>query len=174
MDSIEEDLCSGPPKFVDVATIYTSDISETCIEERFEKLICYMNELVNYDIRVEWFYLMMTTNKVGPFLLDHLETMWNFRGGLSNEMKKNIIPPHGCLFYHLGYSRSFNEYYNFATYSKLFLLEHLEKLVYSGNKKLYRKWGLWVVVNALISYFEFKDKTIYNKLMNATDDYREK
>lgn len=166
MDSIEEDLCSGPPKFVDVATIYTSDISETCIEERFEKLICYMNELVNYDIRVEWFY-SMTESNMRHLLLMHLEPMWNFRGGLSSEMKRNIIPPYGFLFTHLGYSKSFNEYYNFATYSKLFLLEHLEKLVYSGNRKLYRKWGICVIVNALISYFEFRDKTIYDKLINA-------
>ena len=114
------------------------------MELRALELFQTINYLGNYS-NAEWF-LNLTHQNLIKFMRELMD-IWNYRVGLSNQIKCNIYPPHGDIF------RNFN--YNYLHMNqeldmiKKTVLTILEKFVNSGIDQDSKALGSYYVLGAL-------------------------
>ena len=114
------------------------------LELRALELFQSINYLGNYS-NAEWFLTLSHINLI-KFTRELME-IWNYRAGVSQEVKCNIYPPHGDIF------RSFNMnyLYNYPELDvvKKTVLSLLERFVNSGIDQDSKALGSYYVLGAL-------------------------
>jgi hypothetical protein len=118
--------------------------SEKEVLFRALKLFQIIDYLGNYSDH-NWF-LSLSKNSLVIFVRE-LNDIWNYRAQLSDEVKRNILPPNGKLFVNL-YQYQINRIDNKLFLQKI-ILESLEKLVNDGITQDYRSLGAIYILSAL-------------------------
>ena len=114
------------------------------LELRALELFQSINYLGNYS-NAEWFLTLTHVNLIK--FMRELMDIWNYRAGVSQEVKCNIFPPHGDIFR----SFNFNYLYNYPELDmiKKTSLAILERFVNSGIDQDSRALGSYYVLGAL-------------------------
>lgn len=114
------------------------------IELRALELFQTINYLGNYS-NAEWFLSLSHLNLIK--FMRELAEIWNYRAGISIQVRHNIYPPHGEIF------RNFNWSYLHLTedldYIKISILTILERFVNSGIDTDSKALGSYYVLGAL-------------------------
>jgi len=117
---------------------------EKALELRALQLFQHIDVLGNYS-NYQWF-LSLNRNQIVKFVKE-LNDIWNYRAQLSNEVKRNICPPHGDPFRNLSiqYLHTEAELFNV----KKLVLELMEKFVNSGINNDSKSLGAYYILGAL-------------------------
>jgi hypothetical protein len=117
---------------------------EKGIELRALQLFQHIDSLGNYS-NSQWF-LSLNRTQIVKFVRE-LNDIWNYRAQLTNEVKRQICPPHGDPFRNLSfpYLHTEGELYNV----KKFVLEIMEKFVNSGINNDSKSLGAYFILGAL-------------------------
>ena len=123
----------------------TQNVSnEKAIELRALSLFQTIDSLGNYS-DPQWFLSLNRTQLIK--FVRELCDIWNYRAQLTNEIKRNICPPHGDPFRNLSMPYIHTEQ-NMCNVKKV-ILEVLEKLVNSGVDSDSKALGAYYVLGSL-------------------------
>ena len=118
--------------------------SDKALQLRTLELFQFIDRLGNYSSN-EWF-LSLSKIKLIRFLRE-LEDIWEYRASISFQNKIKICPPNGNPF--LGINILNLRYIEHDLKLKFFVLNIIEKFVYSGIDETYQNLGAMYVLGAL-------------------------
>lgn len=117
---------------------------ENKVELRSLALFQAINLLGNYS-NYQWFLSLQRQHLIK--FIRELYEIWSFRAQLSNEIKRNICPPHGDPFRDLSITYIHNE--NNINNVKNKILDLMEKLVNTGIDNDSKSLGAYYILGAL-------------------------
>lgn len=117
---------------------------ENKVELRSLALFQAINLLGNYS-NYQWFLSLQRQHLIK--FIRELYEIWSFRAQLSNEVKRNICPPHGDPFRDLSITYIHNE--NNINNVKNKILDLMEKLVNTGIDNDSKSLGAYYILGAL-------------------------